>query len=180
MTIELVHHHTSEALFELSRHASNIRTSHRFLAIRDLMMGESKQAVTARYNVSRASLWNWVVRYNESGADGLKDTPQPGRPIRLDTEKQKDFKQRIESRPTYEKDGVVRWRAVDIQRVLQEEYNLEYKSLSGVRRLCHALGFSYLTTRPSHPKRDQEAIDAFKKNSRRNLMRYKSNILTRR
>lgn len=163
MTLPLEEHHTPEALLLLSRSADNARTSHRFLAIRDLRMGESRSSIHQRYGITPTTLWEWVKRYHEQGADGLRDAPRSGRPCKLTDEQLASFKQRIEGGPSYEKDGMVRWRAVDIQRVLREEYNLEYSSLSGVRGLCHALGFSYLTTRPSHPRRDGEAIDAFKK-----------------
>jgi len=119
----------------------------------------------ARYGISHDTLWRWVKRYNEQGAKGLASKPAPGREVRLKEEDVAGFKRRILAGPSYEKDGVVRWRAVDVQALLQKEYGLEYKTIGGVCKLCHRLGLSYLTTRPSHPKRDEEAVEEFKKNS---------------
>lgn len=163
MALSLRVQHTAEELLALSRKAAKARSSHRFLAIRDLVLGEARQVVRARYGISHDTLWQWVCRYNERGARGLEEAPRSGRPLKLQPQDVGAFKQRIEVQPDLEQDGVVRWRAVDIQRVLQEEYGAEYTSLTGVRRLCHALGLAYLTTRPTHPRRDDTAVQAFKK-----------------
>jgi transposase len=165
MSKKIIAHHTPAKLLELSKEAKKVKTSHRLLAIRDLLLGDSRKAVQERYGMSHDSLWRWVGRYNEQGAQGLEAIPQPGRPILLGEEDRERFKERIEAQPTYEKDGVVRWRARDIREVLEKECGAKYESLSGVRRLCHALGLSHMTTRPSHPKRDAEAVEEFKKNS---------------
>lgn len=150
---------------ELSKSAKNGKESHRCLAIRDLLAGESRKAVMERYDISHDTLWRWVRRYNEQGAEGLKSVPAPGREVRLKEEDAAGFKRRILEGPSYETDGVVRWRAKDIQAVLQKEYGVEYKTIGGVCKLCRRLGLSYLTTRPSHPKRDEAAVEEFKKKS---------------
>jgi transposase len=165
MSKKIIPHHTSEELLELSKSAKNVKTSHRLLAIRDLFLGDSRKVVQERYGMSHDSLWRWVGRYNEQGAPGLEAIPQTGRPVLLNEEDMERFKERIEAQPSYETDGVVRWRAKDIQAVLEKECGAKYGSVSGVRRLCHALGLSCLTTRPSHPKRDAETVEEFKKNS---------------
>lgn len=163
MALSLRVQHTAEELLTLSRKAANARSSHRFLAIRDLVLGASRQAVRARYGIGHDTLWQWLRRYNEQGAKGLEEAPRSGRPRKLPLQDVAAFKHRIEAQPDLEEDGVVRWRAVDIQQVLKDEYGVEYTSLTGVRRLCHALGLAYLTTRPTHPRRKDAAVQAFKK-----------------
>lgn len=157
--------HTAEELLELSKTARTIRTSHRILAIRDALLGEEREALLRRYGISRDTLWRWIRRYNEKGAQGLEDVPPPGPACKLAEEERERFKKRIEDQPSYEVDGVVRWRGKDIQAMLEREYGVTYKTAGGVRKLCRRLGLSHLTTRPSHPKRDPEAAEAFKKNS---------------
>jgi len=161
--------HSSAELLAFSNTSENVRHSHRILAIRDMMRGEKRVNICERYGVTRENLRHWVSWYNESGVDGLKDEARSGRPKALPSEKLSTFKARIEAQPDVKKDGHTRWRAVDIQKVLREEYGVIYKSLYGVRKLCHALGLSYITARPTHPKHDAEAIEAFKKNSPRSL-----------
>lgn len=161
--------HSAAELLAFSRTSENVRHSHRILAIRDLLRGERRGEVCERYGVTRENLRHWVSWYNESGVDGLKDEARSGRPKPLPVEKISTFKARIEAQPDIKKDGHTRWRAVDIQRILSEEYGVNYTSLYGVRKLCHALGLSYITARSTHPKHDAEAIEAFKKNSPRPL-----------
>lgn len=171
--------HSVAELLALSKTSENVRHSHRILAIRDILCGESRCAVCERYGVTRENLRHWVAWYNESGADGLKDEVRSGRPRVLPAEKILPFKARIEAQPDVKKDGHTRWRAVDIQRVLSEEYGVTYTSLHGVRKLCHALGLSYITARPTHPTHDAEAIETFKKNSRKSSPRSKRRTRTK-
>ena len=158
--------HSAAELLALSKTSENIRHSHRILAIRDVLRGEPRRDVCERYGMTRENLRHWVSWYNESGVDGLKDEARSGRPKALPEGKIVPFKARIEGQPDVQQDGHTRWRAVDIQRVLREEYGVTYTSLYGVRKLCHALGLSYITARPTHPKHDAEAIEAFKKTAR--------------
>jgi transposase len=161
--------HSPTELLAFSRTSENVRHSHRILAIRDVLRGEPRVDICERYGVTRENLRHWVSWYNASGVDGLKDEVRSGRPKALPAAKISTFKARIVAQPDVKKDGHTRWRAVDIQRVLSEEYGVTYTSLYGVRKLCHALGLSYITARPTHPKHDAEAIEAFKKNSPRSL-----------
>ncbi len=158
--------HTTKVLLEQSRAADNVRQSHRILAIRDILCGNSRSEVCIRYGVSRENLRHWVSWYNECGVTGLKDGVRCGRPKKIENEKISAFKERVEKQPDPQKDGVVRWRAVDIQKILEEEFDAKYTSLFGVRKLCHSLGFSFMTTRPKHPKQDDEIIATFKKTPR--------------
>jgi len=158
--------HSIEELLEQSRSADGIRHSHRILAIRDMLRGASRRDVCARYGVSRENLRHWVSWYNESGVAGLKDEARCGRPKQITGDQIAAFKARIEKQPDPQKDEVVRWRSADIQKVLEEEFGATYTSLFGVRKLCRSIGLSFMTTRPKHPKQDDEAVATFKKTSR--------------
>ena len=172
--------HSAAELLAFSKTSENVRHSHRILAIRDMMRGERRNDVCERYGITRENLRHWVAWYNESGVGGLKDESRSGRPKALPTEKISTFKARIEAQPDVQKDGHTRWRAVDIQKVLREEYGVTYTSLYGVRKLCHALGLSYVTTRPKHPGHDVEAIEAFKKNSPKSSLKSRRRTRTKR
>jgi transposase len=60
--------------------------------------------------------------------------------------------------------GVVRWRRIDLKRVIAEEFGVAYHERS-VGRLLKELGFSHMSARPRHPKQDGQTIQAFKKTS---------------
>lgn len=154
-------------LLDLAKFCKDARQSHRIFAIRDILLGEKRSTVCERYGIRRENLRHWVVRYNACGVEGLRDEVRSGRPKLLAKDKLTSFKKRVEMQPDIKRDGYVRWRAVDIQKVLREEYGVIYTSLYGVRRLCKSLGLSYITARPTHPKHDAKAIEDFKKNSQK-------------
>jgi transposase len=83
------------------------------------------------------------------------------------TPAQKDeLKQIVLAGPDLAKDGVVRWRCVDLQRVIKERFKVTMAERT-VAKLLHALGLSRLTPRPRHPKQAPQAQEDFKKASRR-------------
>lgn len=57
--------------------------------------------------------------------------------------------------------GVVRWRRIDLQRVIAETFGIDYHERS-VGKLLKHLGFSHVSARPRHPGQDGEVIQAFK------------------
>ena len=60
------------------------------------------------------------------------------------------------------KDGLVRWRCVDIQRWIEAEYKVHYHERT-IGKLLHALNLVHVSTRPLHPESDVEVQAAFKK-----------------
>ena len=70
----------------------------------------------------------------------------------------------VETGPDPAIDGVVRWRRIDLQRVIEERFGVSY-SERAISDLLAALSFSYITGRPQHPKQDPRVIEAFKKTS---------------
>jgi hypothetical protein len=66
----LIAHDTAEALLAASRCSGSVRTSHRLLAIRDIMLGRARQWVCEQYGISRENLRHWVRWYNEEGIAG--------------------------------------------------------------------------------------------------------------
>ena len=77
-----------------------------------------------------------------------------------------EFAAIVEAGPDREKDGVVRWRRVDLKRVIAERFGVEFPE-GYVGKLVKKLGFSHISARPRHPGQDARVIEAFKKTSRR-------------
>src|SRR6516162_3756500 len=65
----------------------------------------------------------------------------------------------------WERDGVVRWRRIDLKRVIAERFGVDFHPRY-VGRLLHKLGFSHISARPRHPAQDERIVAAFKKISR--------------
>ena len=70
------------------------------------------------------------------------------------------FKERIVAGAELQRHGVVAFRAVDAQRILKEEFEVDF-SLSSTYRLLHRIKLSWLTSLPRHPEADATAQAAF-------------------
>jgi transposase len=121
-------------------------------------MGHEEAARLA--GLSRAAAYEWHNRYEEDGLAGLRDRPRRGRAPRVDAVTAARLKERIVAGAELERDGVVAFRGVDAQRILNEEFGINC-SLSSTYRLLHRLKLSWLAPRPRHPQADATAQAAF-------------------
>lgn len=115
--------------------------------------------------MDRQTLRDWVHRFNAQGPAGLKDHRRRGNPRRLSAAQQAELAQIVETGPDRAVDGVVRWRRIDLQRVIGERFGVAYHERT-IGKLLKALGFSHISARPRHPKQDGAVVEAFKKTSR--------------
>jgi transposase len=159
----LVRHDRPEALTAASRCSRSGRVAHWLLAIREVILGRRRSWVCEQYGVSRENLRHWVAWYNEAGMDGLADAPRPGRPPKLNAGQLAALKARVSVPPEVHKDGVGRWRAADVQRLLAREYGVHYSSIAGVCGLLHRLGQAWISGRPKHPAQAMDAVASFRK-----------------
>jgi transposase len=115
--------------------------------------------------MDRQTLRDWVHRFNASGPEGLVDNWTDGPKPRLSEEQMAAFSQIVEAGPDRAKDGVVRWRRVDLKRVIAERFGVDFHPRY-VGKLLHKIGFSPMSARPRHPAQDERIVEAFKKTSR--------------
>jgi transposase len=111
--------------------------------------------------MDRQTLRDWVHRFNAAGPDGLIDNWTDGPRPRLSAEQLAEFAVVVEAGPDREKDGVVRWRRVDLKRVIAERFGVEFHERY-VGKLLKKLGFSHMSVRPRHPGQDERIVEAFK------------------
>jgi transposase len=114
--------------------------------------------------MDRQTLRDWVHRYNAEGLSGLKDRVSAGPARQLSAENLVELAALVEKGPDPEKDGVVRWRRVDLKRVIEERFGVVMHERT-VGKQLKALGFVKMTVRPQHPKSDPQVQEAFKKTS---------------
>ena len=107
----------------------------------------------------------WVLRFNAEGPAGLIDRKAPGKAPALTAESRAALARVVEAGPAPWRDGVVRWRLIDLVQWLWEEFRVSV-SAATVGRELRALGFRKLSARPRHYAQDPEAAEAFKKVSR--------------
>jgi len=136
----------------------------RLLALAAVCDGRTRTEAARLGGMDRQTLRDWVHRFNQLGPDGLIDIKPSGRPPRLSDEHRRLLKQLVEAGPEPETDGVVRWRCVDLKRVVKERFGIDLSEVS-LGRTLKRLGFSRISARPQHPKQAPEAIAAYKKTS---------------
>ena len=123
MTVSITRLDLSAA--DLRDHAAGARDSkvaRRLLAIALVLEGWSRQDAAAACAMDRQTLRDWVHRYNELGPAGLHDLPRRNGPApRLSATQQAQVAEWIRQGADLERDGVVRWRCVDLQRRIKAE-----------------------------------------------------------
>ena len=134
----------------------------RLLALAAVYDGQSREGAARIGGMDRQTLRDWVLRFNERGPDGLINIKSPGRPPTLLKDQMEELRGLVEAGPDPEKDGVARWRCVDLKRVLGARFGVDLSEVS-LGRVLRKLGFSHISARPRHPKQDPEAIATFKK-----------------
>ena len=86
-----------------------------------------------------------------------------GAKARLSTKQQAQLVAWVESGPDPKKDGVVRWRCVDLQARVKEDLGVTLHERT-IGKYLAKHGFRRLSVRPEHPKTDRTTQEAFKKN----------------
>ena len=132
-------------LRRLARHESGRvcqRVLQRVLMIANLLEGMEHEEAARLAGLSRSAAYQWHNRYEEEGIEGLRDRPRPGRQPRVDAVTSARFKERIVAGAELQRDGVVAFRAVDAQRILKEEFEIDC-SLSSTYRLLHRIKLSW-------------------------------------
>jgi transposase len=111
--------------------------------------------------MDRQTLRDWVHRFNERGLEGLLDHWTSGPKSRLSLDQLAQLAAIVETGPEVKTDGVVRWRRVDLKRVISSRFGVDYHERS-VGKLLRKLGFSHVSARPRHPKQDERIVESFK------------------
>ena len=138
--------------------------SRRLLALAAIRDGMSRSDAAKVGGMDRQTLRDWVHRFNDEGPDGLANRTAPGRARYLSDAQMSALGEIVETGPDPAVDGVVRWRRIDLKRVIEARVGVVY-SERGISRLLGELGFAHISARPQHPKQDKRIIEAFKKTS---------------
>jgi len=151
-------------LWRLAARTKNVNQSRRLLSLAAVLDGMNRTDSARIGGMDRQTLRDWAHRFNDHGPDGLLDNWSKGSPPRLSAEQQAELAQLVETGPDQAVHGVVRWRRVDLQRVIAARFGVVYHERT-VGKLLKQLGFSHISARPRHPGQDARTIEAFKETS---------------
>jgi transposase len=153
---------SSEELRALARRSKDANRSRRLLSLAAVRDGMDRGSAAKIGGMDRQTLRDWVHRFNALGPDGLIDSWTSGPTPRLSAEQLSEFAKLVEGGLDREKDGVVRWRRVDLKGVIAEKFGIDFHERY-VGTLLKKLGFSHISARPRHPAQDERIVEAYKK-----------------
>ncbi len=155
---------TAAELRALASKSRDARQCARLLALAGVAEGRSRLEAARLGGMDRQTLRDWVHRFNQEGPAGLIDRKSPGAPAKVSAEQKAELAEIVERGPDVARDGVVRWRRIDLQQVIKDRFGVDYHERS-VSRLLHELGFAHMSARPYHPGQEPQALEDFKKTS---------------
>ena len=145
-----------------AREVEDADQARRLLAIAAAYEGQDRTAAAKIGAMDRQTLRDWVHRFNAAGPEGLIDRKPAGAARRLTPEQEAELTALIEAGPDFERDGVVRWRCVDLQHLILTRWNIAYHERT-IGKLLRRLGFRHISARPRHLGQDPAQLEAVKK-----------------
>jgi len=133
-----------------------------------LKEGRSCRNVATICYTSKSKVSFWQVRFQKMGYEGLKDKKGRGIKPQLSDEKITYLDKKL-SVPYKMANGYTRgWQTKDVYQQIKNEWGVKY-SLRHIRRILRALGFVVLVPRPRNKKRNQDDVDEFQQEFKKNL-----------
>src|SRR5260370_10850707 len=101
-----------------ARSAQDADQVRRLLAIAAVYEGKDRAEAAQLGAMDRQTLRDWVHRFNAAGPAGLIDRKPPGVKRRLTAEQEAELARLIDEGPHVDRGGVVRWRCIELPRVI--------------------------------------------------------------
>src|ERR687893_863833 len=153
---------SATALRRLARSEPLRRAAMRLLAIANALEGMSRAEAARLAGMERQALRDAAIRYNAEGLAGLRNRPHPGRRPRLGDSQRTTLRQLVLDGPDVEGTGLSAWTLPDLCREVDRRWGVRYHP-GHMSKLVRGLGLSRQKARPSHPKADPAAREAFAK-----------------
>ena len=132
--------------------------------------GKTQQEIAELLDCNQSSVSRFLDKYKHRGI--IEDLPRSGRPTKLTNQNLTKLKKKILTNIKKANDNYCSVSTKQVKDLIHKEIGEVY-SLRHIERIMHKIGFSLITPRPQHLRHDQEKVDAFrdefKKNSNRNM-----------
>lgn len=130
--------------------------------------GKNQQEIADVIGCSQPTVHKWVARFKRGKP--LDTLPRSGRPTKLTKKTLGRLRGKILTAIENANEEFCSVSTKEIGKLIRQEVG-ELYSLRHVERIMHRLGFSLITPRPQHIRHDQQKVDQFrdefKKNSKR-------------
>ena len=149
-----------------ARNEDDRRAAMRMLAIAGAIEGLPRPEAARLADMTDQALRDAIRRYNAEGLAGLHDKPRSGRPAKIGADQQKELCEAVREGPDVEAEDLAAYTRDDAARIAKEKWGVDYH-VTSIGRILRGGGLSRQKARPSHPKKDPAASEAFKKGSGR-------------
>ena len=154
--------YTAEQLRDAAKRTKDADAARRMLALALVMEGKSRSEAATSCGMDRQILCDWIHRYNAQGIEGLHNRTAPGAKPKLSVEQEHELAELVRKGPNLAEHGVIRWRRIDLARVIERCYGVKYAERS-VGDLLRRLGFRRISVRPQCPEQDATIHETHKK-----------------
>ena len=139
----------------------------RELIIYQRKKGRTVSEISEILGIKRSSVGFWVKKYKDTKT--LEDSPRSGRPTSLSQsfldKMAHDLKKKLAQQDKNERAG---FNSKEILAILEQKTKKRY-SLRHVQRILHKMGFSLITPRVDHIRKDPEKIKQFREEFKKKL-----------
>lgn len=130
--------------------------------------GKTQQEIAELLGCNQASISRLIRKYKSKGT--IANLPRSGRPTKLTKKNLSLLKGKILSLIESANNNFNSVSTKQVAQLVKREIG-EIYSLRHIERIMHKLGFSLITPRPQHLRHDQEKVDAFRDEFKKNLSR---------
>jgi len=145
----------------------DVRVRERLQLLLHLREGYTQREVAQMIRVSKGKVPFWKQRFESEGFEGLYDKEGRGRKAEL-TEEELSMMASAVADGYLMKNGYTRpYKTKDVVKFISDNFNIQY-TVRHVRRILQTISFSLQIPRPRHKKRNQEDVNQFKKEFKKN------------
>lgn len=145
----------------------DVRVRERLHLLLYLREGWTQREVAQMIRISNGKVPFWKERFESDGFDGLYDKEGRGRKAEL-TEEELSMLASAIADGYRMRNGYTRpHKTKDVVEFISDNFHVQY-TVRHVRRILQTIGFSLQVPRPRHKKRNQEDVDEFKEEFKKN------------
>ena len=130
--------------------------------------GKRQEYIAELIGCSQPTVHRWIR--NDIRGRTFQTLPRTGRPTKLTKKNISLLKRKILSVIESANDNFNSVSTKQVAQLVEREIGRAY-SMRHIERIMHKLGFSLITPRPQHLRHDQEKVDAFRDEFKKNLSR---------
>ena len=146
----------------------NMKIRERLQIILFLRRGYTQREISDMLQISVGLVPYWKKRFEKESFEGLKDKEGRGVKKKMIDEELSMLRSALEEPISLENGYSRGWQSKDIRVFLMEEFKISF-TRQYVNRLLHSLGISLQVPRPKHKRRNQQAVNEFKADLKKNL-----------